>query len=494
MVDRRQFLERSALFAGASALARFGDAAPLTAAARTIGIQIGAVSFVDEGTGRVLEGLADMAAVNTLFVATFTYGRGIGGRQPRPNVLPDHGVQEYDDDYHGGNFATPHPEYYRASGIVPEKAPDHQGYDVLADVLPHAHARGMSVIAWFEDWWREDVPGHAAAREIDLHGRPGPKLCFRNPDTRGFWLGLVEDLLRSYEVDGLMWGSERQGPLDNALGASNGGRGPDPGLACCFCAHCVAAAVATGIDVERARRGYLALEQWAAAIRDGHKPDDGAFVTFWRTLTDYPEVLAWERLWNEGLRDTYRAMKAKAHALAPGKPMGWHLWHTNSFAPFLRAEQDYAAFAEYSDFLKVVLYNNCGGARLARYVRNANATLLADLTADQALAFIYATQQYGNEAPLDRLPREGLSADYVLRETRRARASAGPSMKIWPGIDIDVPTAEGEKKTQPDDVYASVSAAFAGGADGVVLCRKYSEMRLANLRAAGRAVRELKPA
>jgi hypothetical protein len=39
-----------------------------------------------------------------------------------------------------------------------------------------------------------------------------------------------------------------------------------------------------------------------------------------------------------------------------------------------------------------------------------------------------------------------------------------------------------------------VRAAFRGGAHGVLLSRKYSEMKLANIRAAGRAVRELKPA
>ena len=49
-----------------------------------------------------------------------------------------------------------------------------------------------------------------------------------------------------------------------------------------------------------------------------------------------------------------------------------------------------------------------------------------------------------------------------------------------------------EKKTQPDDVYHAVKAAFEGGAHGVLLSRKYSEMRLDNIRAAGRAVRELK--
>lgn len=121
-----------------------------------------------------------------------------------------------------------------------------------------------------------------------------------------------------------------------------------------------------------------------------------------------------------------------------------------------------------------------------------NATLFADLTPEETLQLVYRVQQYPNEKPLERIAAEGLSADYVRRETARAVAGAAPGLKIWPGIDIDIPTGPGEKKTQPDDVYQAVRAAFAAGAHGIILSRKYSEMRLDNLRAAGRAVRDLR--
>ncbi len=205
----------------------------------------------------------------------------------------------------------------------------------------------------------------------------------------------------------------------------------------------------------------------------------------------YPEILAWERLWNDALNDTYRDMYRRAHEIAPGKGIGWHVWHNNSFSPFYRAEQDYADFSQYADFLKVVMYNLCGGERLAQYVRGASRTLFADLTPERTLEFTYDVQRYRGAA-LDQLAAAGLPADYVQSETARALASAGSSMKIWPGIDVDIPTAAASKKTQPDDVYAAVKAAFAGGAHGVLLSRKYSEMRLDNIRAAGRAVRELR--
>src|SRR5438876_1672222 len=305
-MDRRTFLETSTLIAGSGARGR----APRAARAEPpmVGIQVGAVSFVDEGTDKVLDGFQEMAGINTLFLATFTYGRGIAGRQLRGQPLPEHGKQEYDDNFRGGNFATPHPQYYRHTSIAPEKASDHPGYDVIADVLPAAHRRGMKVICWFEDVFRRDVPGFDQAAEIDLHDKPTALTCHRNPNARNFWLGLAEDYLRSYDVDGLMWGSERQGPLDNALAASHGGGGNGIG---CFCPHCLDAARKWSIDVDRAREGYLALERWATALRAGQRPADGAFVTFWRLLVKYPELLAWERLWNEGLSDTPGPVSAR---------------------------------------------------------------------------------------------------------------------------------------------------------------------------------------
>src|SRR5213595_3260283 len=314
-MDRRTFIESSSLVAGSAVLGRVSH--PTTPAeAPMVGIQVGAVSFVDEGTDRVLDGFQDMAAINTLFLATFTYGRGIGGRQLRGHPLPDHGKQEYDDNFRGGNFATPHPQYYRHTSIAPEKAPDHPSYDVIADVLPAAHRRGMKVICWFEDVFRRDVPGFDQAAEIDLHGKPTGLTCHRNPNARNFWLGLTEDYLRSYDVDGLMWGSERQGPLDNALGASHGSSSAG-GVIACFCPHCLAAARQEGINIERARDGYLALERWAAELRAGERP------------------------WNEGLSDTYRDLYRLAKSVAPAKGVGWHIWHNNAFSPLYRAEQDY---------------------------------------------------------------------------------------------------------------------------------------------------------
>jgi hypothetical protein len=97
------------------------------------------------------------------------------------------------------------------------------------------------------------------------------------------------------------------------------------------------------------------------------------------------------------------------------------------------------------------------------------------------------------EGTYERIPHTGLSEDYVYRETKRALDGvAGTNTLIWPGIDIDIPTEPSNSKSSPESVKQAVLAAFRAGAPGVLLSRKYSEMRLADLSGAGDAIRELK--
>ena len=488
-ITRREFTKLAAAAGVGAVLPLWADTPT-----RMIGIQVGAVSFVDEGVAAVLDRFQHDAGINTLFIAAFSYGRGIAGRQVPGQPLPDHGKQEYDTDFRGGNFARVHPRYYRDTSLKNIQAIDYGKFDVLSDVLPEARAHGMKTICWYEDVFRRDIEGVGRLQEVTLSGHKATTLCFHNPEVQAFWHGLTEDFVRSYPIDGIMWGSERQGPFGNAIGTSHGGASSDPAEVTCFCDFCRAQAKARGIDVQRAIEGYTRLAELVRANRAGSRPADGYFVSYWRLLVQYPEILAWEKLWNDGLHMTYNNIYKLAKDITKNRPqpigVGWHVWHNNSFSPFYRAEQDYSEFRNYSDFLKVVIYNNCGGPRLAGYVRNASRTIFGDFSPDEVLSMTYREQNY-QEVPLAELPKRGLSADYVSRETKRALAGVGGAVKIWPGIDIDIPTGETEKKTQPEDVSNAVRAALTAGADGVILSRKYSEMKLANLRAAGQAVREI---
>ncbi|MFP5210449.1 MAG: hypothetical protein ACLGRW_14285 [Acidobacteriota bacterium] len=487
-MDRRRFIQGTSAAALAAAVP--ASRADSGSDRKTVGIQVGAVSFVDEGVEQVLDIFQQDAAVNTLFVATFTYGRGIAGRQVPGQPLPDHGKQQYDTGtFFGGCYTAVNPKYFADTSFKSFRAPDLGNFDVLEAVLPSARKRGLKTICWFEDVFRRDLPGIQDLEEKELSGENAATLCFNNPGYRNWLLGIVEDWSRSYEIDGIMWGSERQGAFLNMLGASHGRA--EGGHVTCFCSYCTAKARARGIDPERARAGFLELQKFVTAAHQRQRPVDGYYVTLWRIILRYPELLAWEMLWTDSLRETYAAIYEKVKSVNPSLQVGWHIWHNNSFSPFYRAEQDLAAIAPHSDFLKIVMYNNCAGERMARYIGNMGASMFADVPGQELLDFHYRVLDYA-EPSLAEIPFTGFSADYVYRETKRARAGLnGTRTLLLPGIDIDIPTAEGHSKCTPPSVRDAVLAAFHGGADGVLLSRKYSEMRLAHLKAAGGAVREL---
>ena len=237
-ISRRDFVKNSAALAAVAA----AGLAPLRGAEQTearkmIGVQVGSVSFVDEGAGKVLDILQEQAAANTICLTTFTYGRGLAGRQIPGHPFPDHGAQESDEkSFHGGNYATPHPEFYRNTVLKQTHAPDHGDLDIVAAVLPEAKKRGLKLFCSVEDVFRSDVPGVKDVAEVDLEGRKAGTLCLFNPDVRAFWTGLVTDLSKSYEIDGILFFNERNGPLLNALGASHA-QSIASGRVTCFCEH-----------------------------------------------------------------------------------------------------------------------------------------------------------------------------------------------------------------------------------------------------------------
>ena len=489
-MDRRTFIQ-SASAAAMTAAAPTATIAQSTISSKMIGIQVGAVSFVDEGVEKVLDEFQDDAAVNTLFIATFTYGRGIAGRQVPGQPLPDHGKQSYDTDtFYGGSYTDIDTKYFTNTSFKSFRAPDFGKYDVLAEVLPSARKRGLKTICWFEDVFRKDLPGIEQLEEKELSGSNAVTLCFNNPNYRNWLLGMAENWARKYDIDGIMWGSERQGAFSNMLGASHGQA--EGGRVTCFCQYCVAKARERGINPDRARQGFLELQKFVTASHKGQRPVDGYYVQLWRIMLRYPELLAWEMLWTDSLRDTYAAIYEHVKSVKPSLQVGWHIWHNNSFNPIYRAEQDLAAIAPHSDFLKIVMYHNCGGERMARYIDNVGSSIYGDIPKQELLDFHYRVLDY-KERGLDEIPYTGFSSDYIYRETKRARAGLeGTKTLLWPGIDIDIPTEESKSKCTPYGTKNAVTAAFHGGADGVLISRKYSEMKLANLKAVGTAIRELK--
>ena len=458
---------------------------------RLVAIQVGARSFVDEGVDGVLDTFQQKAGVNVLMPAVFTYGRGLAGRQIPGQPLPDHGVQAY-DEIHGGSYSKLYAEFSSKSVIQNVRAPELGEFDILADVIPRAKARGMQTYCLFEEAYNPQLmQGFEKIAEVDQNGRIGRSTCFNNPNARNFRVALVENWFRHNELDGMMWESEREGPLNNTLGAHFGKLEGEPRVYC-FCDYCINKGKDQGMKVERVRAGYAALDEWVKQGVERKGGDgNGTFVSLWRVLVDYPEILEWHRFWLSSQEEVYGLLYQAVKAINPKAQVGWHIMHLVTMSPFYQADQNYSRIATVADFLKPCPYNNCAGPRFAQYIRNVNSTVFRDMTGDEVLELHYRLLGYEHEPSLEKLPTSGMSAKYVARETRRALAELNGAIPIYPGIDIDIPTGLNEKRTEPGDVKAAVLEAFRAGAPGVVLSRKYAEMKVSNLAGAGQALQEL---
>jgi hypothetical protein len=505
--DRRKFVqlfgavtaELGLKGGGAGETANAQTIAPRTVAANrsatvtrknVVAIQVKPFCWVDEGIDKVLDTIQEKGNVNTVFVYTYDYDPSQitkGGSKP----LPDHGKYSTHASRIGGAFYDYDLKYFADTTLKDFRSPDEPNFNVITAVGPKMKARGMDFFAWDYNnafpLMMQYIPGLIEVAEIDIYGRRTTSACFNHPNFRAHLTGKIESYLSQYpsEVDGIIWGCERMGPIDNLIGggwATNG--------ICCFCSYCSAKAKDRGISVSRAKEGYIKLDQLFRAAGQKQRPSDGYFVVFMRTLFEYPEILSWNMLWHDSYHEVRSVLYGTAKAIAPKKPFGFHVVQNTTFSPFYSAADDYAKLAHYSDFLKIATYNNAAGPRLSHFIDRLCSTIFADGTPADLQPLYYKMMGY-NEASFDQIITKGLSAEYVASETRRAVAGTGGKVQIYPGIDIDVPTSPNEKHTTPDDVRAATKAAFGAGANGVVLSREYYEMWLANLSAAGETTRQI---
>ena len=101
-------------------------------------------------------------------------------------------------------------------------------------------------------------------------------------------------------------------------------------------------AIARGVDVEACRRACIAMYDFMQAARAGEAFDDGAFITFLRTLLAHPEVLIWERFWLERNKDLDRELYGLVKWCKPSLPFGLNVWNRNHFNVFRRAQWPWA--------------------------------------------------------------------------------------------------------------------------------------------------------
>jgi hypothetical protein len=462
-----------------------------------VGVQVGAHSVFDEGAEHVvghLKGTCRATALHVYAMNGHAYAPWfVAGKQSmdRHARAADHGVQRRARPeaplttvwFHS------HGRYYEK----PEQAPAEpdRGYgdrDVFDELAEPAARAGVELYARFCDWGNmlPYVPGMMDWATVNADGVRQPYLCPNNPGYRRWYRGVVEDLFRHHaSVAGLNFGLERGTPLMTLLK----GEGAD-----CFCEHCCALGERQGVRADRARAGYAELAAFVRSVRAGSPPADGSFVSFFRILRNWPEILHWDRQMTDGWQAQCKDLYATVKAVDPSKSVGWHILQHLSFTPVYRAAFDLAQWRSHSDWIKPVLYHNCAGERMRNWsIRESASVMFADLPPDLRLRVTYSLLGYDgcdlpDGAEMEQGGIRGFGPDWVAREVRRCVAGAA-GIPIYAGIGLDIPHTGGEDCT-PDSVHACTRAALDAGAAGIVVSREYDEMQTRHLEAVGRAVDE----
>ena len=465
-----------------------GAAAPPSIAPVFTGIQMGPHTMLDEGIEPCLDLIQEAAGVN----AVLTYSHSFHGdlRKPASALAPDHGKPpRIDRSPLPSVWVKHHEQYFRNTRLrvrPPDPSLEYADRDIFAEMLEPARRRGIKVYARVLESSGRSIENFDAVRAVDVYGNRTRVGCWTNPDYRNFWAAVVEDMFRSYDLDGFQWGAERMGPLMNVILPWN-----DTPPAC-FCEHCIARGRAKGIDPDRAREGFRKLFEYVRGLMAGRaKPAEGVFTVFLRHIIRCPEILAWEYQYRLSREEVMKGMYDTIKAIKPAAQVGWHVDHQpSSWDIVYRAEMSYEEMAPYSDFIKLILYHAVLGGRIRSwYLDRFQRTILSELTLEQSLELYYALFGYDKnvEPKVDDLARIGFSPDYVYRETKRSVASANGKTKIYSGIGFDVP---GSPPEDPEKIYEATLKAIEAGAGGIVISREYEEMSVPNLRAVGRAVRE----
>ena len=447
-------------------------------ARKLIILQLDAQGFLDEGIDKVLDQAQERACANGLLLDTYWFSRSGAGYMGRIDA-----------------------RYYNDLGVNPFNLWSPKGRDVLTELAGPARRRGIARISLIKDMLPDGVPGTEALRERDFNGALAETTCKNNPRYRNLTLGVVENVIRSYDVDGVLYMAERQGAFTDTLGMRFRGKARGlPGSRTCFCEFCRQKAEKLGISVRRARAGFEKLEAFVAAGRAHRRPVDGYYITLWRLMLRYPELLMWEHLWHESYRELLQMLYRKVKEVRPDVLFGSHIFPNHSMNPILRAEQDLGALAPYHDFIKVPMYYNCGGSRMASYIESVGETIWGDIPSEELLQFHYRVLNY-DEAPYRELRRTGLYRTFVDRESKRAMDGVGNGKTlVLPGIEVDIPVLKTDLGNAPakdlarctrTGVRAVVRQAFRAGVHGIVISREYTEMNPENLSGVGDAIREL---
>lgn len=421
------------------------------------------------------------------------------------------------------------PEQYAFTRLRPFNGyPEDAEDDLLGKVCEEAEKRGMEVYSHtmlYENAWPDFWPaGHdrgtisrqvkcfTDCSQLDLFGVRNFRPCLNHPDYRQYYFSAVRDQLINYPLAGINFNLERNDPISHVLigqyASSMHSRKPLAPV--CFCPHCLAKARERGINIDRARQGWMELlefaeRSWRQALKAGDSfaapgrqlgrgtedtpPADGYFIAFLRILSRYPEIIQWNQMWYDGVMAFLAEVYGTCKAANPEAKLGLHIWHHRAMSVFERVGYDYDVLRNLCDWIKPKVDPVCAGFRYQQDIRRFHQALFYDLPIERAYDAWNTMLGFIHEAPLNELPKAGMSLDYLRKDVEEAVKGVRGQVPIYPGIGLDMPTPA--RTTEPENVRDELWTIYEAGAEGVVLSRALGEMRECNLRMAGETIAEI---
>lgn len=485
-MDRRKFLRNATVSATGTTILPGISVLAKTVKRSASGLFLGTPALPEylfgRGIANELDRMQELAGIQS--VMTFSHSHVFRQYQPGFGHKTDADGKPLTD-----LFVKTDPKYYSHPALQGITTGKYAGRDILDELYEETEKRGMKVFARILEPYRITgvIPGFEEFAEENSNNEKGPNVCFNHPEYIAYWDSVIEDLIHNHSyLHGFKFGQERAGPMHEALAGRAG---------TCFCKHCRKIADSLHINMEQARRGVQALQQYSIGIKNEERPADGNFVTFIRILSEYPDLLSLEKLWMDSREGQRKRMYKKIKSINPVVQVGWHIDHGMTWDILTRAFNNYATMGPYSDWLSTAVYFDSMGRRSRNhYNKNHRNLLLGDATPDISYPMYLSMLGYDPKAEATLEEHEekdtSFSAEYVYAECRRAVMTVKGTAKVYarpgwdmPGYDCDV---------QPEEVHAAVTRALDAGVDGLWCGREWDELQEKNIIAFGKAVRDYK--
>lgn len=467
---RRKFIEKSAVtVAGMSILPGMAWSNPKKAENSTvksfnpfIGVQLDKAAYENRGFPDLFNEMQELAAINTVIY-----------------FFKDEDAK-YGDNYHGGT------QFRRRQAKL-----DNQDRDTIDLMQEAAAPLGMDIyMGGGEISWASCLGQYEEACQIDCYGEKWRFSCVNKPEWRKFQVAVHTDLFRQHPyLSGFLFMHERNGAFMPLLKPDTWRGDYNP---VCFCESCVEKAKQQGIDAEKARAGFKKLVRLFK-----HKEEDlvldGVMVGFWRILTEYPEVMAWEKLQWDSFQDYRKEIVKGIKEIKKDAKIGYHFQHHGLYGALpWRAGDKVEYTKEFADWVKPSVYPGASGMRYKDLLNKARETYLNDLdeeTAHRVMSGWFNRSPENGIEMIKENPAEQsrFQPEWVESEVRRISEGAEP-LPTYAGLGIGVPG--GENVETPEFIAECTRACFRGGAEGIILSRHYSEMKPELVKASGEVIRE----